>query len=372
MPSPQANRTDEPSVAALSEAEIGTIVDEVAERGFVVREGLIPDSLRTSLVQRIDGLMEELAVPFGENRFLGRHTRRIFNLLARDPLFERVPICPATLPVVDALLDDECLLSSLTAIEMHPGQAGQPLHSDDGSYGFPRPAPTSIVIAMWALTDFTRENGGTHVVPGSHRAARRPRRGDAPETIQVEMPAGSAERIEAARLDIDSIGAQGIHIPQVAHADASAVSGTYRELPPRNLKPLLKHPLMSAVQSAPRHELVIQTEDGKLSVSIPAAGVSGTASPAGDGLYTAELSNGLGKLGCWLRMVGTDKLILYLSEERFYQLTYGRAEAAEQLPPPPSGLPPMDAALEEFGRPDSTHEQPVRDDENPERTIFDH
>jgi len=191
MPSPQANRTDEPSVAALSEAEIGTIVDEVAERGFVVREGLIPDSLRTSLVQRIDGLMEELAVPFGENRFLGRHTRRIFNLLARDPLFERVPICPATLPVVDALLDDECLLSSLTAIEMHPGQAGQPLHSDDGSYGFPRPAPTSIVIAMWALTDFTRENGGTHVVPGSHRAARRPRRGDAPETIQVEMPAGS-------------------------------------------------------------------------------------------------------------------------------------------------------------------------------------
>ena len=191
MPSPHANRTDGNSVAALPEAEVRTIVDEVAERGFSVREGLIPEPLRASLVQRIEGLMDELAIPIGENRFLGRHTRRIFNLLARDPLFEAVPICPATLPVVDALLDDECLLSSLTAIEMHPGQAGQPLHSDDGSYGFPRPAPTSIVIAMWALTDFTRENGGTHVVPGSHRAARRPRRGDAPETIQVEMPAGS-------------------------------------------------------------------------------------------------------------------------------------------------------------------------------------
>ena len=63
---------------------------------FAVREGLIQESLRTALVRRIDGLMEELAVPFGENRFLGRHTRRIFNLLARDPLFEAVPVCPAT------------------------------------------------------------------------------------------------------------------------------------------------------------------------------------------------------------------------------------------------------------------------------------
>lgn len=188
---PLANRMDGLSVAALPEDAVRSIVEEVDERGFSVREGLIPESLRTALVQRIDGLMEALAVPFGENRFLGRHTRRIFNLLGRDPLFEAVPACAATLPVVDALLDDECLLSSLTAIEMHPGQAGQPLHSDDGSYGFPRPAPTSIVIAMWALTDFTRENGGTHVVPGSHRAARRPRRGDAPETVQVEMPAGS-------------------------------------------------------------------------------------------------------------------------------------------------------------------------------------
>ena len=135
--------------------------------------------------------MEELTIPFGANRFLGKHTRRIFNLLARDVLFETTPVFARSLPVVEALLDHECLLSSLTAIEMNPGQASQPLHSDDGSYGFPRPAPTHIVVAMWALTDFTEENGGTHVVPGTHRAESRPRKGDAPETVQVEMPAGS-------------------------------------------------------------------------------------------------------------------------------------------------------------------------------------
>lgn len=176
---------------APAPAEIERLAGEVADRGYAVAEGVVPDELRGALVETIDRLMAELAIPTGGNRFLGHHTRRIFNLLARDRIFERTPIAPVTLPVVERLLDDECLLSSLTAIEMQPGQARQPLHADDGSYGYPRPAPTAIVVAMWALTDFTRDNGGTHVVPGSHRADRRPRRGDDPETVQVEMPAGS-------------------------------------------------------------------------------------------------------------------------------------------------------------------------------------
>lgn len=179
------------AVDTPSPAFVAQIASEIEERGYAVREGLVPDPLREALVETIDRLMVELEIPLGENPFLGHHTRRIFNLLARDRAFEATPVFPATLPVVEHVLDDECLLSSLTAIEMGPGQARQPLHADDGSYGFGRGGPTWIVVAIWALTDFTRDNGGTHVVPGSHRADRRPRRGDDPETIQVEMPAGS-------------------------------------------------------------------------------------------------------------------------------------------------------------------------------------
>ena len=170
---------------------VARLASEVERQGYVVVENAIPVEVREALVERIDRLMVDLEIPYGENRFLGQHTRRIFNLLARDPLFEQAPTFPSTLPVVEHLLDDECLLSSLTAIEMNPGQARQPLHADDGSYGFSRPSPTWIVVAMWALTDFTTENGGTHVVPGSHRANRRPRRGEDPDTIQIEMNAGS-------------------------------------------------------------------------------------------------------------------------------------------------------------------------------------
>ena len=179
------------TIEALEPARVDQLAREVEERGWAVAERVIPDAFRERLVETIDRLVCDLEIPYGENAFLGHHTRRIFNLLARDRLFEATPVFGGSLPVIERVLDDECLLSSLTAIEMGPGQAPQPLHSDDGSYGFPRPSPTLIAVAMWALTDFTQENGGTHLVPGSHRFERRPRRGDAPETIQIEMPAGS-------------------------------------------------------------------------------------------------------------------------------------------------------------------------------------
>lgn len=167
------------------------LVAEVRERGFAVWPGLVPSELVAALVEAIDRLLVELAIPFGGNAFLGFQTRRIFNLLARGAAFERVPAFDAALGVVETLLDEECLLSSLTAIEMQPGQARQPLHADLGSHGLPRPGPIHGVVALWALGDFTRENGGTHVVPGSHRFERNPRRSDAPETLQIEMAAGS-------------------------------------------------------------------------------------------------------------------------------------------------------------------------------------
>ncbi len=179
------------SPVEIDSATIEGLAAEIVARGYAVYENAVPDELRHTLVETIDRRMEELGTPRGDNLFLGTHTRRLFNLLGRDPHFEIPPTYSRTLPLVERLLDDECLLSSQTAIEINPGQARQPLHCDDGSYGFVRPAPTMIVVAIWALTDFTRDNGGTHVVPGSHRADRRPRRADESDSIQVEMPAGS-------------------------------------------------------------------------------------------------------------------------------------------------------------------------------------
>jgi ectoine hydroxylase-related dioxygenase (phytanoyl-CoA dioxygenase family) len=164
---------------------------EIDDRGYTVLPGAVDRELVRELVGTIDRLMDDLGVPFGENVFLGRRTRRIFNLLPRADIFAAVPVHPEVLPLVDEVLGGQCLLSSLTAIEMQAGQRAQPFHADDGSLTLPRPHVAIVCPAIWALTDFTAANGGTRIVPESHRWDRAPRPGEQVDYVNVEMEAGS-------------------------------------------------------------------------------------------------------------------------------------------------------------------------------------
>jgi ectoine hydroxylase-related dioxygenase (phytanoyl-CoA dioxygenase family) len=68
-------------------------------------------------------------------------------------------------------------LSHVTAVQLHltqiisiePGETQQKLHRDQMAFDF-FPFPTDYHAqcnTMWALTDFTEENGATHILPGS-------------------------------------------------------------------------------------------------------------------------------------------------------------------------------------------------------------
>lgn len=175
----------------MDRASLDEHLAEIDDRGFTVLARVIEPELVHRLVATIDRLMGELEVPFGENVFLGHRTRRIFNLLPRDDVFTEVPLHPKVLPLVDEVLGGQCLLSSLTAIEMQAGQRAQPFHADDGSLTLPRPHVAIVCPAIWALTEFSAANGGTRVVPGSHRWDRAPRPDEQVDYVNVEMDAGS-------------------------------------------------------------------------------------------------------------------------------------------------------------------------------------
>ena len=166
-------------------------LDRYREDGYVVLERVVEPALIAELKQALERLEREEGFGFAATGFEGRRTVRIYNLLAHGAIFQRVPVHPRVLPVVEAIMDDGLQLSSLSAITLAPGQEAQPVHADSQLIPLPRPHPTIAVNAMWALSDFTEANGATRVVPGSHLHDHAPEYGEPYETIPAEMPAGS-------------------------------------------------------------------------------------------------------------------------------------------------------------------------------------
>jgi ectoine hydroxylase-related dioxygenase (phytanoyl-CoA dioxygenase family) len=80
----------------------------------------------------------------------------------------------------------------MTGIEILPGETDQQLHRDDTPYPICLAGFELQIGVMWALCDFTVENGATRVVPGSHRFLRAWHRPDLSQVAQAVMPKGSA------------------------------------------------------------------------------------------------------------------------------------------------------------------------------------
>jgi ectoine hydroxylase-related dioxygenase (phytanoyl-CoA dioxygenase family) len=114
------------------------------------------------------------ATPFGTNSFVGLRTKRLFGLPAKTRELDRLLIDAQVLGLVEDVLGD-FLLSTAVAVEIHPGESAQTLHTDGSAWPVAPDAGEVVVNAIWALDDFTRANGAT-VLAGGYVA---------------EMPAGS-------------------------------------------------------------------------------------------------------------------------------------------------------------------------------------
>ena len=168
-------------VAALKEHGVA-IVENLADAALV-------DTVRAELRHRFDTKGRR-----SQNDFNGYRTLRIGSVLGYAPSTQHLIAHPLVLAAADAILLPHCLayrIGSTTGIEIHPGEGNQVLHRDDDIYPMRMPGVEWQTDVMWALDDFTAENGATRVVPGSHawREYRPLREGDA---VQAVMPRGSA------------------------------------------------------------------------------------------------------------------------------------------------------------------------------------
>ena len=117
----------------------------------------------------------------------------VHNLINKGEVFRRLVIMEMPLAMMEHLLDAGLLLSSLNMHEAGKGGEPQPLHTDGLMAPIETPYPIVANVA-WLLDDVTDENGGTRVIPGSHKWSldemkAAVRQGN---TIAAEGPAGSA------------------------------------------------------------------------------------------------------------------------------------------------------------------------------------
>lgn len=177
---------------ALTEAQLEQHRARVAHDGFTILESIIEEELIDALAADLLELERSLELGYCSNEFEGHRTVRIYNLLVHAALYQRIPVHPDVLPVVERVLDPGCLISSLSSISIDPGESEQLLHADDQVIPLAKPHAPLVCNSMWALTDFTRENGATRFVPGSHERDRNPHPFDDEAGIRyAEMPKGS-------------------------------------------------------------------------------------------------------------------------------------------------------------------------------------
>ncbi|MGE5158833.1 MAG: phytanoyl-CoA dioxygenase family protein [Gemmatimonas sp.] len=182
----------------LSENEVRSHVDRIRDEGYAVIERAASSDLVERLRQTLELIEREHNLGFAKTSFEGFKTVRINNLLTYDELFWEVPLHENVLPVVEGVLDRECLLSSFCSLILGPGQEAQPIHEDTQLIPLPRPHIPITINAIWALSDFTAENGATRIIPGSHKFDHAPEYGKDYETMIATMPAGSVMLFDSA------------------------------------------------------------------------------------------------------------------------------------------------------------------------------
>ena len=130
----------------------------------------------------------------GQDEFTGYKTKRVGALMARSKTCQDLALNAFINQMADSFLGPHCesyQLHFTSAIQIGPGESSQILHRDRGVWGgyIPRKIETQF-STVWAINDFTKENGATQVVPGSHKWHKD--RQPLPEEIAfAEMQAGS-------------------------------------------------------------------------------------------------------------------------------------------------------------------------------------
>ena len=175
-----------------ADASPKAMADVVRRDGAAIVDDILSRTEADALEHELKPFIDRTA--FGPDEFSGKRTKRTGGLVARSPRCRELVMHKAILGAAGDLL------SHATSFQLHltqviaigPGEPAQAIHRDQWAFDFfPFPKGYEVQFnTIWALTDFTKENGATRVIPGSNHLEDRLKFKEE-DTIPAEMRRGS-------------------------------------------------------------------------------------------------------------------------------------------------------------------------------------
>ena len=150
------------------DAESSAIVAAVQQDGAVILDDVLSEGFIAALREETDPYMEHTSN--GEDHFAGHHTTRTGGLLVRSEKCRELIENQTILNPCNEFLAPYCervQLHLTQIIRIRPGETAQTIHRDRWAWGKHLSHLEPQFNTIWAITDFTSENGATQVVPGS-------------------------------------------------------------------------------------------------------------------------------------------------------------------------------------------------------------
>jgi len=175
-----------------SETSVAEILNVLDDDAAVIIENVISiDTVETLKSELVPYLSKEVS---GRDEFTGFSTKRVGALIARSNTCRDLALNPLVIDVAKQYLEpfaDGYQLHFTSAVSIGPSETKQALHRDRGIWGGYLPRKIEpLMSTIWAVTEFTRDNGATQIVPGSHKWEKE-REPDDAEIAYAEMNPGS-------------------------------------------------------------------------------------------------------------------------------------------------------------------------------------
>ncbi len=161
---------------AYTPGETDRMVEAMHTDGFVLLRGVLNADEINESREKIDGLQTP---PWDFNGLMD-HYKNVFN---RDPFWLTFLDRDGVLDLAEEVLGFDCHIIGQTAWRSHPGHRGVGLHLDYLPAEWPATGiaaefrmPVFLATAHFYLSPQTEDLCPTRVIPGSHRAGRKPRR----------------------------------------------------------------------------------------------------------------------------------------------------------------------------------------------------